>query len=180
MFTICHMTSEKRNKKINTLRSPRKSIISRKDVVIEDTLGESREWRPPARPRGHSIMSSQYFPDPDAVNLNNPKDRIEKFDEQLSSSNPAYGRLMRTVNNPTPISYPTINYDVDGNSSFPHMEKIVSKFSKSQMLATKRLQELAARRKELKQAESERLLQKLSADARAQIRDMYGITAETM
>ena len=91
-----------------------------------------------------------------------------------------YGKLLRFVNNSTPVTYPKINYDVDGNSSFPHMEKIISKFSKSQMLATKRLAEMKARRKELKQAESERRLKRMGADARLAIRDLYGIAADTV
>jgi hypothetical protein len=50
----------------------------------------------------------------------------------------------------------------------------------SQMLATKRLAEMKARRKELKQAESERRLKRMGADARSAIRDLYGIAADTV
>jgi hypothetical protein len=172
--------AEARSKKIDAVRSPRKSFVSRKEVAMTMKAVSPKAWKAPRRPRGHSMFLVVHSPSPDVVDLDNPKDRIEKFDQELSTSNMHYGKLLRFVNNSTPVTYPKINYDVDGNSSFPHMEKIISKFSKSQMLATKRLAEMKARRKELKQAESERRLKRMGADARSAIRDLYGIAADTV
>ena len=93
-------------------------------------------------------------------------DGIEQFDDTFAKKSPPYHKLMRFVTNPTPVEYPKIDYDVEGNNKFPNLDKLIEKYSTAQIAAQERLAAVKARKKKLKREANEKALNRMVADAR--------------
>ncbi len=150
--------------KDNSIRLGNTVMSTRHSLAIV-TKNVDNIWQPPPRPTGH-VVHKTIVPEVDPVDLNNSFHRIEQFDDVFAKKSPPYNKLMKFVTNPTPIQYPKIDYDVDGDNKFPNLDRLIEKYSNAQIAAQKRLAAVKERKRKLKREANEKALNRMVADAR--------------